>query len=384
MTGGSFIRTRRVFTVALVLGSFLSGVLPLCGQPPAPSVPALLDDGWEREDPAVAGFDAPKLGAALAGMMNGEVNLHGIVVERYGKLVAERYRRGRDRTVNNLFSHDRDFGPTVRHDVRSVGKSVIGLLAGIAQQQGKLGSVTTPVLDFYPEHADLATHERRAITLEHLLTMSSGLRWHEGGAGPDDEHHLMWAWSPASYVLSRPIAAAPGTTFAYNSGGNLLLADIVGKVTGVPWQDYARTALFAPLGITDWEWKGDFLGRPMAYTGLRMRPRDMAKLGRLVLNRGQWRGRQIVPAAWIDESLKPRLATGFDDTRYGYFFWTGTVTWQGRTRPWAAAFGNGSQRIFVVPDLDMTVVITAGAYGDIKTARRVDGFFREIVGAVAK
>lgn len=345
---------------------------------------ARLEDGLEGVDPTAAGFDAARLRVALAAMLGGEGNLHGVVVERHGRIVVEAYRRGRDKTVNSLFSHTRDFGPGVLHDTRSVGKTVISLLLGIAQQQGRLKSLAAPVLDFYPEYAELAVPQRRAITLEHLLTMSSGLAWHEGGDGPDDEHRLMWKWSPAYHVLSRPIEAPPGTRFNYNSGGTLLLADILGRATGMPWKDFARTALFEPLGITDLEWVGDFHGRPMAYTGLRMRPRDLAKIGRLVLDHGRWRGRQLVPEAWITASLQPRLDTGFDGTRYGYFWWTGTTSWQGRTLAWVAAFGNGGQRLFVVPDLDLTVVITAGAYGDPQAARRVNGYFKAIVATVAQ
>jgi CubicO group peptidase (beta-lactamase class C family) len=284
--------------------------------------------------------------------------------------------------VNSLFAHTRDFGPAVRHDTRSVGKSVIGLLVGVAQAQGKLQGLETPVLDLYPEYPELATPQRRAITLEHLLSMSSGLQWHEGGEGVDDEHKLMWKWTPAYHFLSRNVAAAPGRTFNYNSGGALVLADILTRATGMPWREYARAALFEPLGITDVEWVGDFLGRPMAYTGLRLCPRDMAKLGRLVLNHGQWQGKQIVPAAWIDASLLPRLDTGFDHLQYGFFWWTGSVTWQGRNLHWAAAFGNGGQRIFVVPDLDLCVVVTAGAYGELPVARRVNQLLQDIVATI--
>jgi CubicO group peptidase (beta-lactamase class C family) len=359
---------------------------PLAAQRTVPPAlpPTWLEDGLEGSDPAAAGFDAPRLQAALAAMLGGEGNLHGVVVERHGRIVAEAYRRGRDKTVNSLFAHTRDFGPGTLHDTRSVGKTVISLLLGIAQAQGRLKGLGTPVLDFYPEYPELAVPERRAITLEHLLTMSSGLAWHEGGEGPDDEHRLMWKWSPAYYVLSRPVAAAPGARFNYNSGGTLLLADVLQRATGMAWKDYARTALFEPLGITQAEWVGDFLGRPMAYTGLRLRPRDLARLGRLVLDHGRWRGRQLVPEAWIAASLQPRRDTGFDGMGYGYFWWTGTAPWQGRTVAWAAAFGNGGQRLFVVPALDLAVVITAGAYGDAAAARRVNGHFREIVATVRR
>ncbi|MBW8822905.1 MAG: serine hydrolase [Xanthomonadales bacterium] len=360
--------------------------LAACGkQPPAPSAgitPALIDDGWERADPGTSGFDATKLQATLERAMDEPIDLHAVVVERHGHLVAEIYRAGKDKGVYSLFATTRDFGPTTLHDVRSVGKSVVSLLIGAARQEGKLNDLSKPALDFYPEFKDLQTPPRRAITIEHLLTMGSGFEWQEGGSGRDDEHRLYWKWTPAYYALSRPIAAPPGTRFNYNSGGNLVLADILARATGTPLKDYARTRLFQPLGITDWEWTGDLHGRPMAFTGLRLRPRDMAKLGRLVLDHGRWKDRQLVPADWIDASLKPRLDTGFDGTRYGYQWWTGSVQWRGKNLPWAAAFGNGSQRIFVVPDLDLCVVATDGAYGDIAVVRRVDLLLQEIVATV--
>ena len=361
-------------------------LLPLLGQAPEPHPPppALIGDGWERDTPTAAGFDAARLETLLARMLNGETNLHGVIVERHGRLVAERYRRGPDRTVYSLFARDRDFGPTVRHDTRSVGKSVLSLLLGIARQQGRLGNLAAPVLDFYPEYAELAAPERRAITLEHLLTMSSGFQWHEGGRGRDDEHRLYWKWTPTHYALSRPIAAPPGSTFTYNSGGTAVLADLLVRATGIPLRDFARRNLFEPLGISDWEWVGDLQGRPMAFTGLRLRPRDLAKLGRLVLDHGRWRGRQVVPEDWLAASLQPRLPTGFDGLQYGYQWWAGTLAWQGRQLTWNAAFGNGGQRLFLVPELDLTVVIAAGAYDDLAAARRVNGFCRDLAATVLK
>jgi CubicO group peptidase (beta-lactamase class C family) len=294
-------------------------------------------------------------------------------------LVTEQYRRGKDKSVYSLFAHTQDFNPTVLHDTRSVGKSIVSLLLGIAQQQGKINTLATPALDFYPEYADLATPERKAITLEHLLTMSSGFEWREGGGFPDDEHRLYWKRSPYRYVLSRSIVAAPGSTFNYNSGGTAVLADILTRVTKLSLREFVREVLFEPLGINDWEWVADLHGRPMAFTGLRLRPRDMAKIGRLLVDHGQWQGQQIVPADWIVASLQPRISTGFDGLQYGYHWWTGTVVWNDKEFAWSAAFGNGGQRLFVVPALDMIVVITAGAYGDRQIARRVNTLFKDIV-----
>ena len=379
----------RAGVIALLAGAVMAVIgrdeaaSEVAPKPVAPfATPARIGDGWTTQDLHAAGLDAARLRQVLAGMLAGEGNVHGVVIERHGALVAEVYRRGRDQTVNHLFAHQVEFGPRVRHDARSIGKSVIGLLLGIAIQQRRIASVQTPVLDFYPDYADLATPQRRAITLQHLLTMSSGLAWREQGSGANDEHRMMWRWSPARYVLARPIAAPPGRAFNYNSGGSALLADILTRTTGTAWDAYARRELFEPLGIRDVEWVGDFYGRPMAYTGLRMRPRDLAKLGRLLLNHGQWQGRQIVPAQWVAASSQPGLRTGYDDTRYGYQWWTGTLQAHGGRLAWAAAFGNGGQRLYVVPALDMTVVITTGAYDDPAAARRVDRWFSDIVATV--
>lgn len=381
-------RHRGIATAARASVKFLRGLLGLSMfvvslSAQNPTRPAALDDGWTRAEAEVAGFDAANLHESIAKMLSGAVNLHAVVVERHGLLVAEGYRTGRDKPQFTFLSRTVAFGPTVRHDTRSVGKSVIALLVGIAQAQGKLGPVGSLVLDFYPELADLATPARRKITVADLLTMGSGLEWRESGVGfPTDEDRLAWKKSQIRFVLGHPSAAEPGQRFNYNSGGTVVLADILERATHAPWTEFARTALFEPLGISDVEWVTDLRSRPMANSGLRLRPRDMAKLGRLVLNRGKWNGRQIVPAAWIDEMLRPRLATGVDDTRYGYHWWAGSVNWQGRPLPWHAAWGNGSQRIFVISDLDVTVVFTAGAYGDPKSARQVQKYFQALVDSV--
>jgi CubicO group peptidase (beta-lactamase class C family) len=317
-------------------------------------------------------------------MMDGGTNMHGVVIERHGRLVAEAYRRGADKSVYSLFALNRNFGPSVLHDTRSVGKSVVSLLVGIARQEGGLGDLSTPVMDLFPEFGDLATPQRRAIKLADLLTMSSGLDWREGGGGRDDEHRLFWKASPSRYVFSRPIANPPGQVWNYNSGGVAVLAEVLLRTTHTPLKDFARRALFEPLGILDWEWTSDLHGRPMAFTGLRMRPRDLAKLGRLVLDQGRWRGRQIVPADWLVASLQPRIDTGISGFQYGYLWWQGPLDWHGRKLHWVAAFGNGGQRLFLVPELDLTVVTTAGAYGEPKIGPRVLAFLKDIVSAVVE
>lgn len=373
--------TRRWF-LALLLLAASAGPVGARQVPCAP--PASIDDGWQTMEPQASGFDAGALCAVLESVAGADANIHGVVVERRGHLVAELYRRGKDRSIWSLFARDTEFGPAVLHDLRSVSKSVVSLLFGIARQRHPSNLSTSP-LAFYPSYSDLHSPERDAITLEHLLTMSSGLEWRESvtsyGTLANDETRLYWDWAPYRYVLSRPIVAKPGAQFNYSGGSTAVLADIVVRTTHMPLRDFARTALFDPLGIREWEWVADPYGRPLAFAGLRMRPRDLAKIGRMLLAHGQWQGRQIVPSDWVTESLRPHIGTG-DGLHYGYQWWTGTVDWEGKKLAWSAGFGNGGQRLFVVPDLDLTVVITAGAYNDPKIRHTVADVFRRVVAAL--
>lgn len=182
-------------------------------------------------------------------------------------------------------------------------------------------------------------------------------------------------------MLSRPLDAPLGTRFNYSGGSTAVLADIIERTTKTSLRDYARSKIFEPLGIKDWEWVGDVWWRPIAFAGLRLRPRDLAKVGRMLLDKGQWQGRQIVPAEWVHQSLAPHIPAG-DGLSYGYQFWTGSLERPEGKLDWAAAFGNGGQRLFVVPELDLSVVITAGRYNERAIGPIEMQIFRKIVAAV--
>jgi len=349
---------------------------------------ALVSAAGAAPCPGVAradGFDTARLCAVMQDFGADPANYHSLLVERHGVLAAELYRRGSDRSIYSLMRHTVTFGPGDRHDLRSISKSVTSLLWGIAQAQGKVPLVDTPVATLLPELADLRGGARGKITVAHLLGMSSGLAWNEPGVYNriTDETGLYWRSAPARYVLERPILAAPGTQFQYNGGSTAVIAEILAQRIGMPLDEYARRNLFEPLGITDWEWQRDLHGRPLAFAGLRMRPRDLLKLGRLVLQQGQWDGRQIVPAGWLDESLRPRLATG-DGLRYGYQWWAGQVKVGDQSYAWSGALGNGGQRLFVVPKLDLAVVVTAGEYDDSTVGPRLNRLLRSIVTAAVR
>lgn len=317
---------------------------------------------WEAVTPLEAGLD-PGLGDGLdAAVGDGRLEgLHGALVIRGGRLAVERYYEGADQRWGQdlgVVQH----GPDLKHDLRSVSKSIVGLLYGIALDEGLVPSVDAPLLDQFPQYADLTDAEaKRAITIEHALTMSTALDWDETLPYSDprnSEIAMERAPDRYRYVLDRPLAHRPGERWVYCGGATALLAKIIADGTGEPLLAYAREKLFAPLGVDDVEWVEGSDGEPAAASGLRMRPRDLARIGQLILNRGQWRGARIVSENWLDVALSARIDTG-EGLSYGYQWWLPMPESGYR---WVAGFGNGGQRLWVSPGLDMVVVVTAGRY----------------------
>ena len=361
----SGVRALAGAAVAMLMGCITSAAAePRCGAPVGGS------DRWSVAANAERSLDATALCEALPKFLPADANLHGIVVEQHGKLQFEAYFDGRDNPGGALFSRDASFTPDDLHDVRSVTKSITSLLVGIAIERGQLKSIDTPVIDFFPELAELKTPERSRITLAHLLTMTHGLDWDESGSYVrlgNSETRMRFASDPDRYVLERDIVAPPGTRFNYSGGATALLGEVLVRSTGVPLDRFADEALFQPLGITHTEWRRDQKDRVTPFGGLRLRPRDLAKVGRLLLDQGRWQGRQVVPAAWIEESLRDRVAAG-NALRYGYQWWRGEIKNKAGSFAWIAGMGNGGQRLFVVPSLDLVVVITAGQYNQPETS----------------
>jgi CubicO group peptidase (beta-lactamase class C family) len=374
---------RRVVGLVTVLAVLWTCLLRPMSARTGPA-PADIGDGWNIATPAAEGLDAAALNRSINALFDAPLNLHAVLVQRHGRLVAETYQGGKDRSVYALVSTRQSFGPAVKQDVRSIGKSVTSLLYGIALDEGRVPAMSTPVLAAYPALADLATPEKNRITIDDLLNMANGLRWQEGGSGVNDELRLYWKNDIPRYVLSHGVATAPNTAFNYNGGGTAILADLITRGAEQPLDAYARRRLFGPLGIRDWEWVADMHGRPMAFNGLRLRPRDLLKIGRLVLDDGRWQGRQVVPAAWIQQSLQPRFTTEVRNYRYGHQWWSGVASWKGKPMPWFAGFGNGGQRLYLVPDLDLAIVTTAGAYDEDATAIRVNDLVQEIIDCVER
>ena len=348
---------------------------------------AAREDGWPVAQPEQQALDPAAFCETIARRW-ADANLHAILVEQHGALQLEAYFDGRDKPGGAWFARDVSFSADDLHDVRSITKSVVGLLTGIALQRGSLKSIDEPVMSFFPEHADLATPERQRITLAHLLTMTAGFEWDESGsyARPSNSETRMRYFSgePDRFVLERDIVAAPGERFVYSGGATALLGEVLARATGQPLDLFAQEVLFGPLGIEHIEWRRDARGRVTPFGGLRLRPRDLARIGRMLLDGGQWKGRQVVPAEWIDASFRAHVAASPGPLHYGYQWWRGTLTAGPHRLEWVAAMGNGGQRLFLLPELDLLVVVTAGNYNAPDSWRAPLQVLYGVVAEVAK
>lgn len=301
--------------------------------------------------PEKAGF-APDLPHRLDALVRrgGAPALHGVVVARHGRVVLEWYGGGEDYVLNTPLGHV-DFGPDTLHDLRSVTKSLVALLYGLALESGLVPDPGEPILSVFPEYADLAADPRRAgLTIGHALTMTMGLEWDESApyTSPENSEIAMeLAPDRCRFVLDRPFVDEPGERWRYSGGAAALVGAIVEKGTGLRLQEFARTALFEPLGAGAFEWSAGSDGSALAASGLRLTPRGLARIGQAVLDR------EVAPG-WIGEMLRPRVPA-WEDVSYGYMWYTGP---DGR----ATAFGNGGQRLFLLPDLGLVVAVTAGDY----------------------
>lgn len=350
---------------------------PAADMPPANcGSPADLHDGWTVAAPAQQGLD-PKLTCAIGPRLEKmtDADANGVVIVRRGVLVYEHYFTGKDQRWPELhrgeLPRDVAHDASTLHDLQSITKSVVAILVGIAFDRGWLENIDAPVLPFFPQYAELSTPDKERITLRNLLAMTSGLLWPAFAVSYDDPSNIarrMWgAPDPYRFVLAQPLEAAPGTQWNYDGGGVELLGAILKKISGRPLDRLAKEVLFDPLGIKDWEWARLANGEPAASWGLRLRPRDLAKIGQIVLNHGAWDGQQIVSASWIEEMTAPHLPPGWlletaGASSYGYLWWLGHASIDNREPDWVGGFGYGGQRLYVAAGQALVVAVTAGLY----------------------
>ena len=342
---------------------------------------------WMIANPESAGLRSEPLRELVEWVDGfGEANIHSVLAVRHGRLLFEHYRAGEDECWGEPLGNV-THGLDSKHDLRSVTKSVISLLFGIALDRKLIRDIDEAVIDCFPQYSDLRTPEKERVSLRHLLTMSAGLEWNENVPFSDPKNSAMRMLESADrcrYVLEQPVVAPGGQVWNYNSGGTLLLEAVIANAAGGALDDVAREFLLEPLGITDFEWTRNLKSGILEWGGLRLRSRDLAKIGQLVLNGGNWNGRQIVSQKWVKESTAAHIGPAALIYFYGYQWWLGrSLLVEGREVPWICAMGHGGQRIFAVPALDLVAVVTAGLYADPSLGRLPLLIFnRYVLGAI--
>ncbi|MGH9255511.1 MAG: serine hydrolase domain-containing protein, partial [Vicinamibacterales bacterium] len=287
--------------------------------------------------------------------------LHSLLVSRSGEIVFERYYNGirRDRPAN----------------IKSASKSVISALVGIAIGRQQIPSVTTPIVTYFPELAQDGDPRKRAITVEHLLTMRPGLE------GTSNRNYGAWVTSRnwVRHALARPMFAAPGEEMEYSTGNTHLLSAILTRASGTSTWQFANEVLARPLGFALAQWPRDPQGIYFGGNDMLLTPRQMLAFGALYLNEGRAGGKQVIPAHWVERSCEGRPRErrpggldfdpnrGFDplrDREYGYAWWVYEIGGYKTCFAW----GYGGQYIFAVPDLELVMVATSSP--DVSEERR--------------
>ena len=338
-------------------------------------VPAYLEDGLEIGSLEEVRMDTQLILNASGYIRDGKFGeIHSMLIYRNDRLVYEEYFPG------HLFQWDAPYyqGEYVRYDesmlhgIMSCTKSITSACINIAIQQGYIESVNQSIFDYLPEYREFNTGSKSRITIEHLLTMSSGLEWnewnapHATAANDIDRLYLECSEDPLRCVLERPMVAEPGESFTYNGGGILALGEILKHATGMYILEFSKENLLAPLGIDTIYWSRYPEGEYEAASGILLRPRDMMKFGIMYLNGGVWNGERMITADWVEKSSEiynnnKQIKIPIEDSGkngYGYTWWISEV---GRDHDLMyRANGWGGQVIMVIPGKNMVVVFTSG------------------------
>ncbi len=309
-------------------------------------------DGWNSSTPASEGVSAVQLQATMELIRDRTFSgVDSMLVVRHGRLIAEGYFNG--------------FARDSLHDLRSTGKSFTSALAGIAIDQGLL-AVDDPISMHIPqfERHDNMNARKHAIQVFHLLNMNSGLEcndWEPGSRGNEEHMYDKRDW--VGFILDLPTPYEPGAAAQYCTGGVVVLGYIISQRSGMALDAYANTWLLGPLGIQQSDWRRSPDGAATGGGGLRLRPRDAAKLGQLYLDGGTWNGVRVVPAEWVQRSQQRVNQLGSDG--YGYLWWKRGFSRAGGNVASFFTSGNGGNYIFVVPSLDLVVVFTGSNYNSV-------------------
>lgn len=312
------------------------------------TLPEPLSDGLDVADLSQEGLRKDLI-VQMTNQINMDVykNIHSVVIIKNNKLVYENYFNGYDRDM--------------LHNLYSATKSFTSALVGIAIDKGFIPDTNQKVLSYFPEYLPLKNDspEKQNITINHLLTMSSGLACNDWDPNsPGGEKMLYEKKDILKYLWDLPLTDTPGAASMYCSGGVITLSNIISKATGQTYTDFARSALLEPLGITKHQWNFREKNRTDRPDQIYLRTRDMAKFGMLFLNKGRWGNNQLISERWVETSFQPKAK--LNGKNYGFLWWIHTGTINNVPTNVYTASGNGGQFIYIIPNLNMVVAMTGG------------------------
>ncbi len=340
------MKSPRLSGLGMVLGTIMLAAT-VCGAAAQDKSQEKIDPVWPTREwqvstPEAQGMDSAAFAKLVA--YGTSRSFDSLLIARHGRIVLDTYYA--------------PYTADIPHAIYSATKAVVGTLAAIAVKDGLLDSPDHKMLDFFADRSIANLDDgKKAITVQNLLDMTSGLDWREPLGGPpatvfEMERSQDWI----KFILDRPMSNTPGEIFNYDSGNPHLLSGILTKLTGLSASDYAKARLFRPLGIREWNWRTDPQGISTGGYGLSLKPRDMAKIGYLYLRHGEWEGKVLVPPAWVDKVSHATVNMNMKSTpelRYSNFFWALP------NKNVYMAVGYHNQVIMVFPALDIVAVTTA-------------------------
>jgi CubicO group peptidase (beta-lactamase class C family) len=324
--------------------------------------PAATGDGWATSSLSREGVDPVTINALMNAILSGDLpNVHSVLLVKDGKLVLEEYFNG--------------YGRETQQIIASVTKSITSILVGIAIDKQMIAGVDEKVYAFFPGHQGTRWIDQNyAITLKHVLTMTAGLDWDETSFPHPHLNNpntgMYTCEHPLDYIFNKQQTGSPGNLYNYNSGLTVILGAIIKNTSGLYADEFAEQYLFGPLGISDTHWLCHPDGTVFTNGDLFLKPRDMAKIGCLMLHGGKWKNRRIVTQKWVRESTREYVDT-FKGYGYGYQWRRGSTLICNQKVEAFWASGTGGQKIYVFPELDLVVVFTNkvfdNQYGHMRT-----------------
>ena len=344
--------------------------------------PEQINDGLKTGTLKQVGMDSNMIIKAIGRIDHNKYGqVHSMLIYKDDLLVFEEYFEG------NRYQWDAphyrgdwiQWDKKTMHVIMSCTKSIISACIGIAIDKGFIESVHESIFNYLPDHQKFKSEGKDKITIEHLLTMTSGLKWDEWGSHDPSSNDIDWLYSycqsdPVSCVLEKPLEHNPGDFFTYNGGGMFILGEILRNATKMNIEDFSNMYLFEPLAIDSVQWYQFENGAYACDGSILMTSRDMLKIGATYLNKGKWNDQRIISKQWVEKSEttynhNTGINIPIDDSGkngYAYSWWTNEISGAGKSAKLFQAGGWGGQEIIVVPELNMVVVFTGGNYEDKK------------------